>query len=357
MRRLIPTGDPARPVEFTEDAQPVPADGEVLVRVEAFAPNRGETFLLERPKPGLLPGKDVAGLVVQAAADGSGPPIGTRVVGHPPLGGWAEYVAVPTHSLAVLPDGIDAVRAAALPLAGITALRLLRAAGSLAGRRVLLTGASGGVGHYVTELAAAAGAEVTVVTATAARGERLRRLGAAEVVHEVAAARGPFDVVLESTGGPALPVALSRLAPGGLLVWFGQASRTPATLDFFDFFSGPEGASIRHFHYAGAPYADDLDTLVRLVGAGRLHPEIDRVEDWERTAGTLVDLRERRIRGKAVLTTGLTPSRASAPAEATDRAADQATDPATDRATDQAADLATDWAPAPAADLVAGVAR
>lgn len=304
MQRLIPTGDPARPVAFAEASQPVPEPDEALIRVEAFTPNRGETFLLERPGPGLLPGKDVAGLVVQAAADGSGPSIGARVVGHPPQGGWAEYAAVPTHSLAVLPDGIDAVRAAALPLAGITALRLLRTTGSVTGRRILLTGASGGVGHYVTELAAAAGAAVTVVTATPSRGERLRELGAAAVVHRVAEAQGPFDVVLESTGGADLPVALSKLTPGGTLIWFGQASRTPVTLDFFDLLAGPEGATIRHFHYAGVPYGPDLTTLVRLVDDGRLHPEIGRVADWRKTTQTLVDLRERRIRGKAVLTTG-----------------------------------------------------
>ncbi|MGW7356084.1 zinc-binding dehydrogenase [Streptomyces sp. NPDC054802] len=304
MQRLIPTGDPARPVAFAEASQPVPEPDEALIRVEAFAPNRGETFLLEQPGPGLLPGKDVAGLVVQAAADGSGPSIGARVVGHPPQGGWAEYAAVPTHSLAVLPDGIDAVRAAALPLAGITALRLLRTAGSVTGRRLLLTGASGGVGHYVTELAAAAGAAVTVVTATPSRGERLRELGAAAVVHQVAEAQGPFDVVMESTGGDQLPLALSKLAPGGMLIWFGQASRTPVTLDFFDLLAGPEGATIRHFHYARAPYGLDLTTLVRLVDEGRLHPEIGRVADWRKTTQTLVDLRERRIRGKAVLTMG-----------------------------------------------------
>ncbi|WP_372455468.1 alcohol dehydrogenase catalytic domain-containing protein, partial [Nonomuraea ceibae] len=93
MRRLTPTGDASRPVEFAQAAQPVPAPDEVLIKVEAFSPNRGETFLLERPEPGLQPGKDVAGLVVQAAADGSGPPAGSRVVGHPPMGGWAEYAA------------------------------------------------------------------------------------------------------------------------------------------------------------------------------------------------------------------------------------------------------------------------
>lgn len=303
MQRLIPTGEAARPVTFAEVAQPVPEPGEALIKVEAFAPNRGETFLLEHPRPGALPGKDIAGLVVQAAADGSGPGIGTRVVGHPAQGGWAEYAAVPTHSLAVLPDSIDSARAAALPLAGITALRLLRTAGSLAGRRVLLTGASGGVGHYVTELAVAAGAELTAVTATPARGERLAELGA-HVVHEVGAAQEPFDVVLESTGGAALPLALSRVRPGGTLVWFGQASRTPVTLDFFDLLGGPERVTIQHFHYADAPYGSDLATLVRLVEEGRLHPEIDRVTDWTQTADTLVDLRERRIRGKAVLLTG-----------------------------------------------------
>jgi NADPH:quinone reductase-like Zn-dependent oxidoreductase len=303
MQRLIPTGEAARPVSFAEVPQPVPEPSEALIKVEAFSPNRGETFLLETPRPGALPGKDIAGLVVQAAADGSGPGIGTRVVGHPAQGGWAEYAAVPTHSLAVLPDSIDSARAAALPLAGITALRLLRTAGSLAGRRMLLTGASGGVGHYVTELAVGAGVELTAVTATPVRGERLTELGA-KVVHEVEAAQGPFDVVLESTGGPDLPLALSKVRPGGTLVWFGQASRTPVTLDFFQLLGGPERVTIQHFHYADAPYGPDLSALVSLVEQGRLHPEIGRVTDWAQTADTLVDLRERRIRGKAILLTG-----------------------------------------------------
>ncbi|MEU9076882.1 zinc-binding dehydrogenase [Kitasatospora sp. NPDC004745] len=306
MRALLGTGRRDVPVGFAEVDQPKPGPGEALVKVEAFSVNRGETFQLEAPRPGWRPGKDVAGLVVQAAADGSGPAVCRRVVGHPPAGGWAEYVAVPTSSLAELPDTLDTVRAAALPLAGLTALRLLRTAGPLAGRRVLLTGASGGVGHYVTELAAAAGAELTAVTASPERGRRLAELGAAEVVHEVAAARGPYDLVLESTGGAALPVALARLARRGTLIWFGQASRTPATLDFFDFFAGPESATLRHFHYADsdAPDGEDLATLVRLAAGGRLTPELGRVAPWEETAAVLTDLRERRIRGKAVLTVG-----------------------------------------------------
>ncbi|MFI1973270.1 zinc-binding dehydrogenase [Streptomyces cinnamoneus] len=301
---VIPTGDPAEPVAFADVPEPTPRPHEALVKVEAFSLNRGETFKLEKPVPGERPGKDVAGLVVQPAADGSGPAGITRVVGHPMAGGWAEYVAVPTDALAVLPDTVDALAGAALPLAGLTALRLLRAAGPVLGRRVLLTGASGGVGHYVTELAAAAGGLVTAVTRDSERGTRLAGLGAAETVHDVADARGPFDIVLESTGGPALPLALARLAKRGTLIWFGQASRTPATLDFFDFFTGPESAVIRHFHYLDADTRldDDLAALVRLTAEGRLHPEIGRVADWADTAATLTDLRDRRIRGKAVLT-------------------------------------------------------
>ncbi|MEU5532110.1 zinc-binding dehydrogenase [Streptomyces sp. NPDC020362] len=304
MKAFVPTGDPAEPVVLADVAEPTPRPDEALVKVEAFSVNRGETFKLEKPAPGERPGKDITGLVVQSAADGSGPSGITRVVGHPMSGGWAEYVAVPTTALAELPDSVSVLQGAALPLAGLTALRLLRAAGPVLGRRVLLTGASGGVGHFVTELAAAAGAQVTAVTRDAERGARLAALGAAEIVHDVVDARGPYDIVLESTGGQALPLALARLARRGTLIWFGQASRTPATLDFFDFFAGPESAVIRHFHYLDADTRldDDLAALVRLTAEGRLHPEIGRVTDWAGTATTLTDLRDRRIRGKAVLT-------------------------------------------------------
>ncbi|MEU7167209.1 zinc-binding dehydrogenase [Streptomyces morookaense] len=304
MKAMTATGRTSPAVELATVDQPRPRPDEVLVKVEAYSVNRGETFQLEAPRPDWRPGKDIAGLVVQAAADGSGPAVGRRVVGHPPAGGWAEYVAVPTDSLAELPDEVSCLTAAALPLAGLTALRLLRVAGPVAGRRILITGASGGVGHYFVELAAAAGAEITAVSGSAERGSRLLELGAARVVHAVADADGPFDVVLESTGGPNLPVALAKLAPRGTLVWFGQASREPVTLNFFDFFTGPESATIRHFHYADADgtYGEDLSTLVRLVAAGRLHPEVGVVADWTETADVLDRLRGRGIRGNAVLT-------------------------------------------------------
>jgi NADPH:quinone reductase len=302
MKALLPAGGPNL-VEFGEVDQPAPGPGAAVIRVEAFSVNRGETFLLEKPQPGWRPGKDIAGLVVQGAADGSGPAAGTRVVAHPPASGWAEYAAVETSSIAELPAEISAVTAAALPLAGLTALRMLRLAGDVAGRRILLTGASGGVGHYVVELAANAGAEVTAISAAPDRGSRLTEFGASTVLGRVTDATGPFDLVLESVGGDVFRQALARLAPGGTLIWFGQASRKPVTLSFFDLLYHQPSATIRHFSYADPPpYGSDLATLVRLVANGRLHPEIGRVADWADTASTLADLRDRRIRGNAVLT-------------------------------------------------------
>lgn len=195
--------------------------------------------------------------------------------------------------------------AAALPLAGLTALRLLRASGPLAGSRVLVTGASGGVGHYVTELATAAGAAVTVATASPERAERLLSLGALAAVRDIQEARGPFDVVLESVGGDSLPGALRLLVPHGQLIWFGQASRKPVELDFFSYFA-QTGATIRHFSYEDSEIPKDIDlgTLVRLVATGRLHPELGVIADWSQTAATIDALRARRIRGNAVLTIG-----------------------------------------------------
>lgn len=230
--------------------------------------------------------------------------MGTRVVAHPPSAGWAERAAVRTSQIAALPDGVSEIVAAALPLAGLTALRLMRVAGPLLGRRLLMTGASGGVGHYFTELAAAAGAELTVLTATPERGARLRELGARQVIQNLAEAAGPFDVVLESVGGELTQQALVKLRPHGTLIWFGQASRTPPTLDFFRFWEGPASGTIRHFDYTDSDVPDgrDLLTIVQLVASGRLHPEIGLLAGWEETDTVLRTLRDRGIRGNAVLT-------------------------------------------------------
>ncbi len=128
-------------------------------------------------------------------------------------------------------------------------------------------------------------------------------VGAAEVIHDVTAASGPYDLVLESTGGKNLPLAIDRLADSGALIWFGQASLEPATLSFFDILGRHGSVTIRTFAYYDCDTSggDDLAVLVRLVAAGRLHPEIGRVADWADTAMAITDLQERRIRGNAVV--------------------------------------------------------
>lgn len=297
-----PTGDDAL-VALAEVDAPAPAPDEALVAVEAFSVNRGEILLLAagRREP---PGKDVAGRVLRAARDGSGPAAGSRVVAHLEAGGWAEQVGVPSGRLAVLPDEVSTELAAALPLAGLTALRLLRAAGGVAGRRLLLTGASGGVGHYLVELAAGIGAKVTAVTATPQRGERLLALGADAVVTAVEEAEGRFDVAIDSVGGDVFGQALLKLSRDGLMLWYGQASQQPATADFFALAQGPIDVTIRSLHYWTEADRDgeDLATLVDLVATGRLHPEIGESADWTDTPRVLAAVRDRRVRGNAVLT-------------------------------------------------------
>ncbi len=302
MQALHAATEEAGLVRMVEVDEPSPAPDEVVVAVEALSVNRGEIMLLRagREDP---PGKDIAGRVVRAAADGSGPTVGTRVVAHPEHSGWAELAPVPSDRVAALPDAVDAATAAALPLAGTTALGLVRDAGPLYGRRVLLTGASGGVGHYTVELAAAQGARITGVTRAAERGARLLELGAEAVVTDVAEAEGPFDVVMESVGGDVFDAAYHLLEPDGLMLWFGQASGEPVTIDFLDF-SGPWKGTIRRFSHtvAPVPLATDLSTLAGLVADGRLHPELGLVADWSTAADAVRAILDRRVRGNAVLT-------------------------------------------------------
>jgi NADPH:quinone reductase-like Zn-dependent oxidoreductase len=304
MRGFVSTGDSISLVALETVAEPEPGSGEAVVAVEGYSLNRGEVLRLTRQGAGAHPGQDVAGRVLRAAADGSGPREGTRVVGHVPAGSWSERVAVPTAALAVLPDAVELEAAAALPMAGLTALRLVRLIGGrLVGRRVLLTGAGGGVGHGFVELASAVGARVTAVTTRS--GERLLRLGAAEAVTAIDDASGPYDVIVESIGGQSLTASWQLVSQTGLIVWMGQAGGAPATLDFFSRVGPGVNPTIARFSYwpADEPDGPDLAALVRLVAADRLHPEVGEVASWERTPEMLQRFLERRTRGNVVLLT------------------------------------------------------
>src|SRR3954463_13276423 len=124
MLAIVATAEGPSWTERREGAPPAPAPDEALVAVRAFAVNRGELTLVRR-RDGWQPGQDIAGEVIQQAADGTGPEAGMRVAGVAEWHGGAEQAAVPAHRLAAFPDRVDFVRAAALPMAGTTAANLV----------------------------------------------------------------------------------------------------------------------------------------------------------------------------------------------------------------------------------------
>lgn len=286
-----------------------PGPSDCMVRMVATSLNLGECKrALTVADDGFRPGWDVAGHVAIAAADGSGPPLGTRVVGFVESGAWAEEVVIPARRLAVIPDGVTFEQAACLPVAGLTAWYALAQGGLLAGKRVLIDGASGGVGHLACQIAAAAGADVMAVVRRAAAGAPLAKIGGVDVlVTETlsdALSAGPFDVIVNSIGGDALGQALGMLAGDGVCVTLGDAGDKPAAFNPRPFFRAGSARLYGLFVYEEIhrhPPAPALARMMRLIERGLLSPEITEIADWTAIGDTARRLVDRRITGKAVI--------------------------------------------------------
>ncbi len=178
MRALVVDPSAEGGLRLGEAPEPEPAPDQVLVDIRHITLNYGDLNGARNRPAGFVPGWDASGVVMRAAADGDGPAAGARVVTTMVTqGGWAERRAVALDELAVVPDDIDLGEAATLPVTGVTALRALRRSGPLLGRRVLVTGASGGVGRFAVQLASLGGAHVIASVGSQARGEGLRELG------------------------------------------------------------------------------------------------------------------------------------------------------------------------------------
>lgn len=306
MRALVTTGEGG--VELRETEPPEPAPGHALVAVRAVSVNRGELRVL-RSAAGAVPGWDVAGELLEDVPE-RGLQRGARVLGLVEEGAWAETVAVRTDRLAAIPGGVSDEQAAALPVAGLTALQALRLGGLLVGKRVLVTGAAGGVGRFAVQIARLGGARVTGVARDGGRAAGLAALGAEAVATAVELAQGPFDLILESVGGDSLTRALSLLAPGGDLVSFGASSDGPGMLDSRALFNGSPGARIHAYQVFEVPStAADLAILLELVRSGRLDPQVERVADWQEAGAMLAALAARELNGKGVLRVQARPSR------------------------------------------------
>jgi NADPH:quinone reductase len=304
MLALVNTPNGTAPVELRELPDPQPARNEALVEVRAFSLNRGELRSFQNNEEGWVPGQDVAGVVLRQAEDGSGAPAGTRVVALMDEFGWAQRAAVPGRRIAILPDNVSFAQGATLPVAGLTALRTLRHGAPLLGKRVLITGAAGGVGTLAVQLAARSGARVTAVVGRPERAAGIRELGAAEVIQGIDGAQGRFALILESAGGASLARAIQLVETKGTVVVYGNSSGEPTTITFADF-RGAQNSRVQSFHYFTSEFEDrfapDLALLVALIADGSLKPQIGVERTWRDIAQVAEQLRERRVSGKAVL--------------------------------------------------------
>jgi len=303
MRALLIDHNLPNHLRLGEAPDPVPGPAQVLIQVIGTSLNRGEVaFRAPAAAEGSILGWDASGIVVTPATDGSGPAHGTPVLTvDAGGGGWAELRAVDTVSLTVVPEDADLAAFAALPVAGLSALRALRVLGTVEGRRVVITGASGGVGRYAVQLGARAGGEMIAVAAPEHHQE-LIVLGATSAVTRPSEIDGEVFAVIDLVGGDFLPESYRVLQDhGGTLLSVGHAASMPEVFQVGDMQG--KSRTIRGFYLFADPagIAGDLAQLVALMTEGTLDPQIAWRGSWTEHDEAVRSLLHRRLHGKAVL--------------------------------------------------------
>lgn len=318
---LIATVASAEELAVVEAPEPVPAAGQVLIDVDAIGAGyvdvmvrRGEYPLPTGPgtPPGTVPGAEVVGRVSAVGPGAPGALVGQRALAVlPAFGGYAEKVAVDEGALLPVPDAADPVDPAEVVALGVNALvadTVLHRARTAPGERVLVLGAGGGIGVLALQIARACGAEVTAVTSSAARGERLRALGADRVVDRTRSALpadAAYDVVVDPVAGTALEQHLGLLRPNGRYMLCGAAAGLPAP--------GAFGPLLANFHGSPTLSAVSLNSVApqelslswkrvtASFGEGRLSPVIDRRLPLPEADAALRRLESGEAFGKVVL--------------------------------------------------------
>ncbi|WP_394834997.1 zinc-binding dehydrogenase [Pendulispora rubella] len=308
MRAIVtdPTSTPR--LALREAPVPTAAPNEALVKVNAISLNAGETRTALEATTRYVPGWDFAGVVEKAATDGSSPVAGTRVFGVVPQGSWAERVAVRAGLIAEIPPGITDAQAASIPVAGATALLCLERAGALLGRRVLITGAAGGVGRFACQLARLAGAHVFAVSRRAELSQQLSADGVspATVFRTMADAKaaGSYDVIVDSVGGETLALALTALSIDGICVACGNSSGALTSFDVRDLYRRAAPPRLHVLWLGTALTANCTPILARLaalVAHGQLKTPIDAELPWTEVATAAERLVAQNVHGKIVL--------------------------------------------------------
>ena len=308
MKSVIATPGALGSLTVGEVPEPTPDSNEALIKVTCFSLNRGEVRRAEQAAAGTQIGWDTVGVIEKPARDGTGPAGGARVVGLSlKMRGWAERVAIPTTALAPIPDTVSDADAATLPVAGLTALYGLERCERLLGSRVLVTGATGGVGYFACQLAKAMGAHVSALARREDRSAFLTDAGVDEVI--VSPDGGgldrypPFRAIIDGVGGPALGRLIQRLDVGGRVIIYGVSAGPETTLAIRDLFASDarvEGLFLyREVERISA--SDGLSRLMALLADGRLKTHIDIDDSWEAIGPTAAKLIDRTFTGKAVL--------------------------------------------------------